>query len=248
MAPTIGMATTTTVTANASTKASIRSLGRTSWLRPNARLIQPRPKPSVKVCMTSPPAIAAYLAPMESIVASSEPRSQGHTSSVGAASCHQPLRKYGSGHRTGARTNGADEGCNDSIRNPGSANNVRDVTRRRHHRVSPAAQEGTMKRTESPGPVVVGIDGSKAAVNAAKWAIDEAISRDVPLRLVYVTHIREASIAPRVDFHFEQQYAEAALRQAHAAVEATGRLVKVETAVLRGDVDDTLVEESRDAA
>ena len=105
-----------------------------------------------------------------------------------------------------------------------------------------------MKRTESPGPVVVGIDGSKAAVNAAKWAIDEAISRDVPLRLVYVTHIREASIAPRVDFHFEQQYAEAALRQAHAAVEATGRLVKVETAVLRGDVDDTLVEESRDAA
>jgi nucleotide-binding universal stress UspA family protein len=28
--------------------------------------------------------------------------------------------------------------------------------------------------------VVVGIDGSQAAVNAAKWAVDEAISRQIP--------------------------------------------------------------------
>ena len=36
---------------------------------------------------------------------------------------------------------------------------------------------------ESSAPVVVGVDGSDAAINAAKWAIDEAISRDVPLRI-----------------------------------------------------------------
>ncbi|PRC50563.1 universal stress protein, partial [Mycobacterium sp. ITM-2017-0098] len=34
--------------------------------------------------------------------------------------------------------------------------------------------------------VVVGIDGSPAAVDAALWAVDQAIDRDVPLRLVYV--------------------------------------------------------------
>ncbi len=34
--------------------------------------------------------------------------------------------------------------------------------------------------------VVVGIDGSQAAVNVAKWAVDEAIDRQLPLRLVHV--------------------------------------------------------------
>ena len=33
--------------------------------------------------------------------------------------------------------------------------------------------------------VVVGIDGSRAALDAALWAVDEAVSRDIPLRLVY---------------------------------------------------------------
>ncbi len=31
--------------------------------------------------------------------------------------------------------------------------------------------------------VVVGVDGSRAAVDAALWAVDEAIARDIPLRL-----------------------------------------------------------------
>jgi nucleotide-binding universal stress UspA family protein len=42
--------------------------------------------------------------------------------------------------------------------------------------------------------VVVGINGSQAAVNAAKWAIDEALSRQMPLRLVYVIPRQEAQI------------------------------------------------------
>ena len=33
---------------------------------------------------------------------------------------------------------------------------------------------------------IVGIDGSKAALRAALWAVDEAVSRDTPLRLVHV--------------------------------------------------------------
>ena len=34
--------------------------------------------------------------------------------------------------------------------------------------------------------VVVGIDASQAAIQAAEWAVDEAVSREVPLRLVEV--------------------------------------------------------------
>ena len=37
----------------------------------------------------------------------------------------------------------------------------------------------------SPPSVVVGVDGSRSALDAALWAVDEAVSRDVPLRLVY---------------------------------------------------------------
>ena len=46
---------------------------------------------------------------------------------------------------------------------------------------------------KASAPVVVGVDGSDAAIDAAKWAIDEAISRDVPLRIVHVTHIEGAA-------------------------------------------------------
>ena len=40
----------------------------------------------------------------------------------------------------------------------------------------------------TPASIVVGIDGSRTAVRAALWAIDEAISRDVPLHLVAVAN------------------------------------------------------------
>ena len=35
-------------------------------------------------------------------------------------------------------------------------------------------------------PIVVGIDGSKHAIRAAVWAVDEAVSRDAQLLLVCV--------------------------------------------------------------
>jgi nucleotide-binding universal stress UspA family protein len=42
-----------------------------------------------------------------------------------------------------------------------------------------------MNHPQSPQRVVVGIDGSDAAINAAKWAVAEATSRDIPLRLIH---------------------------------------------------------------
>lgn len=92
------------------------------------------------------------------------------------------------------------------------------------------------------------IDGSRAAVNAALWAVDEAIDRGVPLRLVHVVHVEESQAAPAQDVGLEIEYAEAALRAACAAVDATGKSVDVESAVLRGAASTALIDESRRAA
>ncbi|WP_442008671.1 universal stress protein [Mycobacterium sp. 2YAF39] len=94
----------------------------------------------------------------------------------------------------------------------------------------------------------MGVDGSDAAIKAALWAIDEAISRDVPLRIVHVIHIAEETVSAGDDFRLELQYAEASLRAASAAVEATGKAVKVETEILWGPVNPSLIDESRNAA
>jgi nucleotide-binding universal stress UspA family protein len=91
--------------------------------------------------------------------------------------------------------------------------------------------------TTTQFPIVVGIDGSQAAVRAAEWGVDEAVSREVPLRLVEVITQRAepAPLASVGNVRMEVEYAQAALRTAAAAVAADGKLVKVETAILQGD-------------
>src|SRR6476646_2664594 len=102
--------------------------------------------------------------------------------------------------------------------------------------------------TKDTRPVVVGIDGSDAAVAAALWAVDEAVARDVPLRLVYVTgEAAPASVPPGVN-DITVEYGESSLRASSSAVEATGKTVKLETEILWGAVDAALVAESRSAA
>ena len=101
---------------------------------------------------------------------------------------------------------------------------------------------------KASAPVVVGVDGSDAAIDAAKWAIDEAISRDVPLRIVQVTHIQREPASPEDTFHLDVQYAESSLRAATAAVEANGKRVKIETEILWGSPDAALINESRNAS
>ena len=99
-------------------------------------------------------------------------------------------------------------------------------------------------------PIVVGIDGSQAAIQAAEWAVDEAVSREVPLRLIEVIP-RQAAPAPLAsvgNVRMEVEYGQAALRIAAAAVAADGKLVKVETAILQGDPVAGLLAESRNAA
>lgn len=83
--------------------------------------------------------------------------------------------------------------------------------------------------------VVVGIDGSRAGIRAALWAVAEAVSRDIPLRLVAVSE------STADDAH-------AAVQAATAAVDAAGTPVRIEVEVLTGSPTLALLEASRTAA
>jgi nucleotide-binding universal stress UspA family protein len=93
--------------------------------------------------------------------------------------------------------------------------------------------------------VVVGIDGSQAALEAATWAVAEAANLGVPLRLVYVSAAKH-TCRPRGTCGAE--HAESALYRAEMAVEDMGRSVHIETAAVCGRPDCVLIDESRRAA
>jgi nucleotide-binding universal stress UspA family protein len=102
-----------------------------------------------------------------------------------------------------------------------------------------------MNDNHPQSPVIAGIDDSQTAIHAAQWAVDEAVSRGVPLRLVYATKATH----PSADAYDEEvHHAKVSLRAAQGAVEATGKPVKVETAIVTGPPGPALVTESRDAA
>jgi nucleotide-binding universal stress UspA family protein len=83
-----------------------------------------------------------------------------------------------------------------------------------------------------PKSVVVGIDGSRAAIRAALWAVDEVAGTDIPLRLLY---IRELSpTASRCEARTAMAVAEEAVYEAYNAIEAVGKPVKVEMTIVEG--------------
>jgi nucleotide-binding universal stress UspA family protein len=92
--------------------------------------------------------------------------------------------------------------------------------------------------------VIVGVDGSQAAIRAAEWAADEAVFRGVSLLMLAFITTTHPSAA---DYRRDVMHAEASLHTARLAVEAMGRPVKVETDILRGPPGAMLVAESDDA-
>lgn len=105
-----------------------------------------------------------------------------------------------------------------------------------------------MSEPFTPPSIVVGVDGSRGAVRAAVWAIDEALSRDIPLRLVYAIEPHDPGSADAQDAERRLASAELALRYAANTVEATERPVKVEIEIAHGNPTATLIEMSRSAA
>ncbi|HUH69474.1 MAG TPA: universal stress protein [Mycobacterium sp.] len=104
-----------------------------------------------------------------------------------------------------------------------------------------------MNHPQSSERIVVGIDGSNAAINAAKWAVTEAVSRNIPLRLVHAIPKRHADAATG-DESLDIEYAETSLRAADAALQAMGEPVKVECDIVHGSPESALIDESRRAA
>jgi nucleotide-binding universal stress UspA family protein len=105
-----------------------------------------------------------------------------------------------------------------------------------------------MTNTANIHPVVVGIDGSEAALDAALWAVDEAVGRDVPLRLLHVTGMRRPPFASAEALDPEIEYGETSLRDASSLVTAAGKNVKVEAELLWDSVEDALITESMSAS
>lgn len=102
-----------------------------------------------------------------------------------------------------------------------------------------------MNHPQATQRIVVGIDGSDAAINAAKWALAEATSRNVPLRLIHAVPDRQANAGEE---NLDIEYAQASLRAADAALHAMGEPVKVECDLVHGSPEGALLDASPHAA
>lgn len=95
----------------------------------------------------------------------------------------------------------------------------------------------------SPG-VVVGLDGSRAAAQAASWALDEAVARDIPLCLL---HAIPETGNERNNAAAEVAAAENTVRSAIASIESSGKGAKLEAEIVHRHPVAALVEASRSA-
>ena len=105
-----------------------------------------------------------------------------------------------------------------------------------------------MGEHQSSPSVVVGVDGSQSAVDASLWAVDEAVSRDIPLRLVYAIDPEATTGTDNQAAARDLATAEIAVRHAFMAVESTDKPVKIEVEILQGQPVRALKEASRWAA
>ena len=85
--------------------------------------------------------------------------------------------------------------------------------------------------------VVVGVDGSRAALNAVRWAAVEAVDRALPLRIVHAV-----ASGPDPD-----AAADAVLVAAEDAALVSAEHIRVQRVRTIGRPDDVLVRESQDA-
>ena len=96
--------------------------------------------------------------------------------------------------------------------------------------------------TPPRGPVVVGVDGSRSALNAVTWAVAEAVDRDVPLRIV---HALGAEPEPRPG---QNDAVSHVLARAEDAAHQADDSVSTEVVTSLGRPGDVLVCESRRAS
>jgi nucleotide-binding universal stress UspA family protein len=106
-----------------------------------------------------------------------------------------------------------------------------------------------MSDTFTQPSIVVGVDGSRSAIRAALWAVDEAVSRDIALRLVSViAPVNAHSQLEPAQLAAQTTGAEQSIHHALDAIESTGRSVKLEAEIVRGQPTANLLESARAAA
>jgi nucleotide-binding universal stress UspA family protein len=105
-----------------------------------------------------------------------------------------------------------------------------------------------MNESPTPPSIVVGIDGSMAAIHAALWAVDEAVSRDIPLRLLYAIEPDDAQQTPPNRAARKLAIAENAIRYVFTAVEAADKPVKIEVEITQERPITSLIRASASAA
>jgi nucleotide-binding universal stress UspA family protein len=91
-----------------------------------------------------------------------------------------------------------------------------------------------------PNPVVVGIDGSTASRHALRWAVTEAVTRTVPIRLVHVV----PDVKP---LNASACCTDEALRRAQDEIDCMRTGIRVDSARIPGEPGEVLVRESFDA-
>jgi len=94
-----------------------------------------------------------------------------------------------------------------------------------------------------PKSVVVGVDGSQAAIRAARWAVDEVAGTDIPLRLLYVTKANPG--ASPSEARGALAAAEDVVHDAYTAIDVLGKPLKVEMEVIEGQPVPALIAASR---
>ena len=105
-----------------------------------------------------------------------------------------------------------------------------------------------MNESPTHPSIVVGIDGSKAAVHAALWAVDEAVTRDIPLRLLYAIEPEDSERVRPDRAARKLAIAENAVRYAFTAVEAADKPVKIEVEITQERGITSLIRASASAA
>lgn len=96
-----------------------------------------------------------------------------------------------------------------------------------------------------PKSVVVGIDGSQAAIRAARWAVHEVAGTDIPLCLFYVTEADTG--ASRSEVRAALVASEQVVHDACRAVDEMGETLKLEAQISDGKPVPALIAASRAA-
>lgn len=93
-------------------------------------------------------------------------------------------------------------------------------------------------------PVVVGIDGSAESSHAALWAVEEAVGRKVPLRLVYVVRTDLTGQLSAEQYQVAVDDAKLALHAVRSEIESSDRSVELQTEIMEGSPAGVLLAES----